>query len=408
MHPIPSSLLACALFAAPLHGLPPSYSIVDLGVVAEDHAGSQANGISPGGVVAGRSLGPPGGGDVAFMWTTALGLVALPPLAEPNAPFCVGVAANDAGMVVGTASIDQSGEKPVPVKWVNGKALALPLPEGESIGRALAVNSKGLAVGSVGSMHEFGALFEPGGTSVITTTIDGTFLQTAQGINDLGRIIGLGVDPQNLALSIGFVLDPNGNDFIIGALPGNNGAECLGVSNAGHIVGGSNTDGGANLPFIWSSKRGMVAIPLPRNTNQGAAFGVNSRGWAVGTAAGNTAIPFLYDGSSTHRLQDLLPPDSGWDLSNNFIAKATGISEGGVIVGTGVYQGNVRAFAMIPQPPSCLGDLNYDGKVDGQDLGILLAAWGPVARGASQDLNRDGEVDGRDLGVMLAAWGECG
>jgi len=55
--------------------------------------------------------------------------------------------------------------------------------------------------------------------------------------------------------------------------------------------------------------------------------------------------------------------------------------------------------------PTCVGDLNGDGVVDGADLGILLAAWGsgdPLA-----DLNGDRLVDGADLGTLLAAWGPC-
>ena len=47
-------------------------------------------------------------------------------------------------------------------------------------------------------------------------------------------------------------------------------------------------------------------------------------------------------------------------------------------------------------------DLNGDGVVDGNDLGILLAAWGPGTGPA--DLNQDGAVDGNDLGRLLAAW----
>lgn len=57
-------------------------------------------------------------------------------------------------------------------------------------------------------------------------------------------------------------------------------------------------------------------------------------------------------------------------------------------------------------PDSCQApspDLNGDGFVDGDDLGTLLAAWGPGNGPA--DLNRDGFVDGNDLGTLLAAWG---
>jgi hypothetical protein len=47
--------------------------------------------------------------------------------------------------------------------------------------------------------------------------------------------------------------------------------------------------------------------------------------------------------------------------------------------------------------------------VDGNDLGLLLAAWGPCPTSGTcaADLNDDGNVDGNDLGLMLAAWGAC-
>jgi len=48
-----------------------------------------------------------------------------------------------------------------------------------------------------------------------------------------------------------------------------------------------------------------------------------------------------------------------------------------------------------------LGDINGDGRVDGADLGLLLAAWGGSG---PADLNGDGIVDGADLGLLLAAW----
>ncbi|HMN95259.1 MAG TPA: hypothetical protein PKC43_03480 [Phycisphaerales bacterium] len=57
-----------------------------------------------------------------------------------------------------------------------------------------------------------------------------------------------------------------------------------------------------------------------------------------------------------------------------------------------------------------MSDLDGDGVVDGADLGLLLAAWGPCAGPGLRpcpcagDLNGDGVVDGADLGVLLAAW----
>lgn len=51
-------------------------------------------------------------------------------------------------------------------------------------------------------------------------------------------------------------------------------------------------------------------------------------------------------------------------------------------------------------------DLNFDGAVDGSDLGLLLGAWGDCTSDESclADFNGDGTVDGADLGELLGAW----
>jgi hypothetical protein len=56
--------------------------------------------------------------------------------------------------------------------------------------------------------------------------------------------------------------------------------------------------------------------------------------------------------------------------------------------------------------PSNPADLNGDGFVDGNDLGLLLAAWGTCGEApCPADLTGDGFVDGNDLGQLLASWG---
>lgn len=57
-----------------------------------------------------------------------------------------------------------------------------------------------------------------------------------------------------------------------------------------------------------------------------------------------------------------------------------------------------------PPPPPCPADLTGDRLVDGNDLGVLLGAWGGTG---AADVNGDGTVDGNDLGVLLAGWGAC-
>jgi hypothetical protein len=56
----------------------------------------------------------------------------------------------------------------------------------------------------------------------------------------------------------------------------------------------------------------------------------------------------------------------------------------------------------------CVGDLTGNDFVNGDDLGVFLAAWGPcVGEDCPADFNDDGTVDGIDLGQLLAAWGPC-
>ena len=81
--------------------------------------------------------------------------------------------------------------------------------------------------------------------------------------------------------------------------------------------------------------------------------------------------------------------------------------------GDGFMDGDERAACSDPADPAsrpgdrCRADIaGQDRRIDGVDLGALLAAWGSASSPA--DLDCDGIVDGIDLGALLAAWGDCG
>lgn len=327
--------------------VPPQYQIFDIGVVQTGDSASQGFGVSPGGAAVGRSVRT--GAAQAFTWTQGGGIVALPNLA--GRAFCVSNAANNTGAVAGTCASTLFGTARLPVIWQNGAVAQLPLPSGETLGDANDVNAAGVAVGSInsGSLQR-GVVYNGASATVITqTTSNGSFFLTAFGVNDSGRVVGSGIDPTNAARNVGMVYDIGSNSaFEVGALPNANGALAFGVSNAGHVVGSSMMNQGSGLPFIWTQAGGMVAIPLATGTTQGSARAVNSAGWAVGTDSSAFAIPFLYDGAATYRLQDLIPANSGWDLSMNTSSSALGISDNNVIVGTGVFNGLTHAYAMVP------------------------------------------------------------
>jgi hypothetical protein len=352
---IRNSAIAAALLWASIppetRATPPQYQIFDIGVVDVGDAFSQGLGVSHAGTAVGRSIR--NDGSHAFTWTQNGGIVGLPDLAGRS--YCASNSANDNGVVVGTGATTVFGSDRLPVIWQNGVASQLPLPAGQTLGDANSVNASSVAVGSVNAgSDQRGVIYSGGSATIITqTTANGSFFLTAFGINDSGRIVGQGIDPQNAARNVGIVYDIGQNmAFEVGALPGANGALAFRVSNNGYVVGSSMQNQGSGLPFIWSDANGIVAIPLASGTSLGQAEGVNSSGWVVGTDGGAFAVPFLYDGTNTYRLQDLIPGNSGWDLSMNTSSSAEGISEDDVIVGTGVHNGETHAYAMVLVTPT--------------------------------------------------------
>jgi hypothetical protein len=332
---------------------PPQYQIYDIGVINAGDTASQGFGVSRDGIAVGRSIGTDG--SQAFIWNLNDGIIGLPNLAGRS--FAVSNSANN-GIVVGTAASTLFGTDRLPVIWKNGAVSQLPLPPGETLGDANSVNGSAVAVGSIdaGSFQQ-GVIYSGGSATIITqTTANGSYFLTAFGINDSGRVVGQGIDPNNAARNVGIVYDMGQSmAFEVGALPGMNGALAFGVSNSGYVVGSSMLNQGSGLPFIWSDQGGIIGIPLATGTSEGSARAVNSAGWAVGNDSSAFSIPFLYDGTTTYRLADLLPPNSGWDLSMNTSSSADGISDVFDIVGTGVHNGEIRAYAMVPKitpPPS--------------------------------------------------------
>jgi hypothetical protein len=83
-----------------------------------------------------------------------------------------------------------------------------------------------------------------------------------------------------------------------------------------------------------------------------------------------------------------------------------------ILVGTGIPQGSgghigpfpdmLAAAAQIP----IAGDLDGDGCVGQEDLGILLADWGCTGGDCPGDCDGDGDTDHSDLGILLAHWGQ--
>lgn len=96
---------------------------------------------------------------------------------------------------------------------------------------------------------------------------------------------------------------------------------------------------------------------------------------------------------------------NGLDTADTHIA-----SDGRIVFG--LLFDNATGGVFVARPtstPPCPGDINNDGIVDTQDLGIILGDFGCVGTPCPGDINNDGISDTQDLGILLGAFGTlCG
>ena len=125
--------------------------------------------------------------------------------------------------MVGTAATTLFGSNRLPVIWQNGVVSQLPLPAGETTRRRNRRECFGHRR-RLGGWRKLstGVIYNGGTATIITqTTSTGCFFVTAFGINDSGRIVGFGIDPNNAARNVGIVYDIGSpTAFEVGALPG--------------------------------------------------------------------------------------------------------------------------------------------------------------------------------------------
>lgn len=148
---------------------------------------------------------------------------------------------------------------------------------------------------------------------------------------------------------------------------------------------------GANYPFLQADGSGAPFGSF----EAGAALGGD---W-LGGGSPNAGIPIGGTGVFTFLViaedANLLKAcdfNKGGNLYN-FVVRFRGFTNGG--------------SDKVPGKQTCPCDYNFDGVVDGGDLGMVLAVWGPVAPGTPQDITGDGIVNGADLGLFLGCWRSC-
>ena len=239
--------------------------------------GSRALGINDAGDAVGFRLvrlpGPPGPMPRATLWRRGGGEVVDLGALTPNSSSRA-LAVNSRGQAVGE-STGLPGTLAAPVFFAEGRVIALPLPTGYIGGAATAVNERGQAAGYVTgnagpSTPTQAVLWDQGGRLVPLEVPPAARLSIAQGINDAGDVAGfvsVGGNPngppqrEDAALWRGgalTVLPPLSSGPIGGDGPVS-AASALDVNNLGQVVGHSSSAGGQRA-VRWTVS---PALPVP-------------------------------------------------------------------------------------------------------------------------------------------------
>ena len=233
-----------------------------------------------------------------------------------------------------------------------------------------AVNDRAVSVGLYGSV-------DGGGDSTAAAEFDATGLRerlglagsanpcngsaaivsSANAINDAGTVVGEALQSDCLAdLAVRF---PAQGAAV--PLPVTSPSNANAINAAGHVVGeaaihsnfyGPNAPGGlAYLDRTANPSAGTLTqvrplyLPFPpgysRGSNSEIAYGLSDEDKVVGdlliygsNGASVSSVAFLYGNGRTYDLNTLIPPNSGWVITD-----AVGINNRGEITGEGIYDG---------------------------------------------------------------------
>jgi hypothetical protein len=380
----------------------------DIGPAPGQGSFGDPSAISPNGIAAGMASAPtPDAAPRAVLWNPGqTNPTPLPPLATSPAgvTWTDALGVNNAGIAVGRSQQYVNGTfvGDRAVRWLPGQP-AVELghlgldSSGKTTSRAQAINAGGNAVGWANRYDAAGAdigtrpVFWPAGQTAAIELQNFGPLPTnfvtgdPTAINDSGVIVGSLTVPNkpggqsaaavrwDSAQSAPTALDHLGVDGPSITV------KALAVDAAGDAFGYS-TKWGPLLafkgirPVRWdagqtaATELGTLGVSSSSDSTQAFVFGANHQGDAVGEAldyihsGGGEFHALLWPAGSTVPidLNDLLPPDSGWLLT-----EANAISDDGVIVGRGTFDpdgpgplsaSQFQAFRMAPLPePSLFG-----------------------------------------------------
>ena len=328
------------------------YRIIDLGTFGVE---SYATGINNKGHVVGYSR--TSGSNIwrGFIWKGD----SLIDLGDLGNDYTWASAINDSDEVTGH-SVTVLEEEIRAFRWKNGTMTNLGSVGGNA-SYGYAINNSGAIVGEsiISDSSIFSAFLWNGG--MVNLGIDSVYRSAATGINNSGKIIGWNdALPANVE---GWLLD--GVIINLGHLGGSI-TWPRDINDDAAIVGASRTSNNEVHAFLWEN-----GVMTDLGGVSSGASSINSSGEIVGSPA------FIYKDGEMKNLNDLISSNSGWTLH-----EANDINDDGWIVGNGYFNGQQRAFLLIPLRypvlivPGIAGTYSEDTE---NDLGWIMYRGVPPA-----------------------------
>ena len=308
------------------------YAVTDLGTLGG--ALSRARGLNDYGQVVGES----DNGDNeehAFLWDNGV----MTDLGVLGSGHSQAFAINNSVQIVGWTYVDSTSGDRHAFLYENGNMVDLGTLGGTD-SHAFDINDAGQIVGrsNINSSTGSRGFLYQGGTMTNLGTVSGGSNSDVRAINESGKIVGFCVD----------------RDSTTGAYSCQNGSwtDLHAIATYPHDV----NDSGQVAAIRFPSAGGIDALVYDNGTwtdlgslggNRTVANAINNSGQIVGESSISSYRAFLYENGTMTDLNDLIDPNSGWELSH-----AQDINDNGQIVGWGGIGGEEHAYLLtvIPEP----------------------------------------------------------